>query len=80
MEKVDLAPILGDIKAPTLILHGEHDRKQRYSGVEHLAKCIPGARIVTFAESAHMPHLEEPEKFNRVLIDFVESRFNAEQG
>jgi pimeloyl-ACP methyl ester carboxylesterase len=77
LEKVDLAPILGDIKASTLILHGEHDRKQRYSGVEHLAKYIPGSRIVTFSESAHMPHLEEPEKFNRVLIDFVEGRLNA---
>jgi pimeloyl-ACP methyl ester carboxylesterase len=45
--------------------------------VEHLAKCIPSARIITFTESAHMPHLEEPEKFNRVLIDFVEGRLDT---
>ncbi len=77
LQSMDLASILGDIKASTLILHGEHDRKQRYSGVEHLARSIPGARIVTFAESAHMPQLEEPEKFNRVLVDFVEGRLNA---
>lgn len=74
IEKADLAPILGDLKASTLILHGEHDRKQRYSGVAHLAASIPGAQIVTFSESAHMPHLEEPEKFNRVLTDFIEDR------
>ncbi len=74
LETVDLASVLGSITTPTLVLHGEHDRKQRYSGVEHLVKSIPGARLVTFAHSAHMPQLEEPARFNRVLIDFVENR------
>ncbi len=74
LEKVDLASVLSTITVPTLVLHGEHDRKQRYSGVEHLVKSIPGARLITFTESAHMPQLEEPAKFNHVLIDFVEGR------
>jgi non-heme chloroperoxidase len=67
LEKLDLEPELGRIRAPTLVVHGRHDRKQRFSGAARLAGKIPGARLVVFEESAHNPQLEEVEKFNRLL-------------
>lgn len=71
MEKIDLEGRLGEIGAPTLVLHGVHDRKQRFSGAAHLCSRIPGARMVAFEESAHNPQVEEVEKFNRALREFV---------
>ena len=62
---------LGLITQPTLVLHGEHDRKNRYEGAAYLAEHLPGARLVTFADSAHCPFFEELEKFNKVLTEFV---------
>jgi hypothetical protein len=38
---------------------------------EELKKGIPGAKLVLFEESAHSPHLEEPERFNEVIGEFL---------
>jgi pimeloyl-ACP methyl ester carboxylesterase len=68
---IDLEHRLKEIDVPTLVVHGRHDRKQRFAGAEHLAKCIPGARLVAFDESAHNPQFEEREKFNRLIREFA---------
>jgi pimeloyl-ACP methyl ester carboxylesterase len=39
--------------------------------VEPLASGIPGAEWVLFAESAHMPYLEEPERYLEVVGGFL---------
>lgn len=70
-QNIDFKDRLQEIKAPTLIVHGAHDRKQRYSGAAHLCDSIPNARLVTFEDSAHLPNLEEVERFNRVVMEFV---------
>lgn len=71
MQNIDLEPRLGEIRIPTLVLHGRHDRKQRFSGAAHLCSKIAGARMIAFEESAHNPQAEEVEKFNRALREFV---------
>ncbi|MDS1140447.1 alpha/beta hydrolase [Pusillimonas sp. SM2304] len=67
----------GRIQTPTLILQGRHDRKQRYSGAVHLQGLIPGARLHTFENSAHMPHVEEMQRYNQVLADFAREATDA---
>jgi hypothetical protein len=32
---------------------------------------VPGAELVVFEESSHMPHLEEPDRYLQVLRDFL---------
>jgi pimeloyl-ACP methyl ester carboxylesterase len=32
---------------------------------------IPGSRFELFESSAHMPFIEEPEKFDRVMREFL---------
>jgi pimeloyl-ACP methyl ester carboxylesterase len=32
---------------------------------------IPEARRATIAEAAHLPNLERPEEFNRIVLDFL---------
>lgn len=70
---VDHRNVLGMIEIPVLLLHGRHDRKTRYEGAEYLARHVPDARLVTFDRSAHCPHLEEPEAFNRELLRFLDA-------
>ncbi|MEQ8696745.1 MAG: alpha/beta fold hydrolase [Bauldia litoralis] len=70
--KFDLVDRLGDIKAPTLVAHGRHDRKQRFGGAQLIADGIPDARLVVFEESAHLPYVEEAGRFNETLADFLE--------
>lgn len=69
---VDHRRALPSIVVPVLLIHGRHDRKTRYEGAEYLAEHLPNARLVTLEESAHCPHLEEPERFNAALVSFLD--------
>ena len=39
--------------------------------VDHLVEALPNASAVSFERSGHAPHLEEPERFNRILAQFA---------
>lgn len=68
----DVIDRLGEIRAPTLVLHGRHDRKQRFAGAALLNAGIRGSRLVVFENSAHLPYIEEVQLFNHTLIAFLE--------
>jgi len=59
------------IKAPTLVVWGEHDGVVPRAVGQAYADGIPGARLVTMPGSAHLPHLEQPEEFARLAGDFL---------
>jgi pimeloyl-ACP methyl ester carboxylesterase len=71
MREIDHRERLPQLRCPTLIAQGRHDRKQRYEGAVYMAGTIPGGRLHTFEESATMTNIEEVEVFNQVLADFV---------
>jgi pimeloyl-ACP methyl ester carboxylesterase len=72
MRSIDHRPRAGRIQCPTVIAQGRHDRKQRYEGAVHLARMINGAHLVTLEESGTMANVEEVDRFNGALKDFVQ--------
>ncbi len=63
---------------PALIVWG---RRDPLIPVEHAAvahRGIPGSRLEIFDDAGHFPQLEQPVRFARVLIDFIESTDPAE--
>ncbi|NKZ08313.1 proline iminopeptidase-family hydrolase [Actinomadura latina] len=58
------------IAVPTLVLSGRYDEATE-AVVRPYGELVPGARRVVFEESSHLPHLEEPERFLRVLAEFL---------
>jgi non-heme chloroperoxidase len=69
----DFRDKLSAVKAPTLVMHGRHDATFKLAMGEELKKGIPGAQLVVFEDSGHSPNLEEPERFNEVLGEFLAS-------
>ena len=69
----DFRDKLSAVKAPTLVIHGRHDATFKLAMGEELKKGIRGAQLVVFEESAHAPNLEEPQRFNEVLGEFLAS-------
>jgi proline-specific peptidase len=79
LKEWDVIDRLREIEVPTLITSGRHDECTP-ALVEPLASGIPGAEWVLFEESAHMPYLEEPERYLEVVGGFlaqVEAQTNA---
>ncbi|MBI2866448.1 MAG: 2-succinyl-6-hydroxy-2,4-cyclohexadiene-1-carboxylate synthase [Chloroflexi bacterium] len=63
---------LGEITAPTLILAGEEDAKFATIAWE-MHQAIPGSRLEIVERAGHTVHLEQPERFNRVVLEFLSS-------
>ncbi|KAI0335534.1 prolyl aminopeptidase-2 [Cubamyces sp. BRFM 1775] len=58
------------INVPTLLLNGAYDEAAD-SSVMPFFKLIPKVKWFTFAESSHMPHWEEREKYMKLVADFL---------
>lgn len=62
---------LSEIQKPTLILIGEFDAQGELAAADELECQIPLSRKVGFPKTAHMIPMEQPEKFNKVVLDFL---------
>jgi 3-oxoadipate enol-lactonase len=63
---------LGEIRVPTLVLIGDQDVSAIQAIAEKLTT-IPGARKVVLPDTAHVPNMEQPEVFNQLVLDFLDS-------
>src|SRR5262245_36987158 len=68
---MDLRPHLGKIKVPTLVIVGRHDFITNVAMAEEMVKYITNAKLEIFEESGHFALVEEPEKFYRVIKEFI---------
>ncbi len=58
------------ITAPTLLINGAHDEATAAT-MQPFCDAIPDVRWEVFAESSHMPHVEEEERFLQVAESFL---------
>jgi pimeloyl-ACP methyl ester carboxylesterase len=63
---------LAGITVPTLVIVGDQDQPF-LAPCEYMAKKIPGARLEVIRGAGHSSNLDQPEAFNRVLLDFLGS-------
>ncbi|MDQ2967800.1 MAG: alpha/beta hydrolase [Actinomycetota bacterium] len=61
----------GEVKVPTLVLTGDEDVTDIHLIADRLAAGIPGAERATIAAAAHLPNLERPEEFDRIVLGFL---------
>jgi 4,5:9,10-diseco-3-hydroxy-5,9,17-trioxoandrosta-1(10),2-diene-4-oate hydrolase len=63
-----------EIKAPVLVVWGTQDQIIPVTHAKIAAERIPGARLELFENCGHMPQFEQPEKFNKLVLDFLEEK------
>jgi pimeloyl-ACP methyl ester carboxylesterase len=68
----DLVGRLPTIACPTLVLAGERDVADFRAIADLLAARLPNARRATVADAGHLPSLEQPERFDAVVLPFLE--------
>lgn len=62
---------LAEINAPALIIAGSLDNPEILRAADLLVKEIKQAKKVIISDSAHVPNMEKPDEFNRVVLDFL---------
>ena len=67
----DFSDRLPDISCPTLIVWGENDEIVPVADAHEYEQLIPGARKVIFEDTGHVPMLERPARFNRIVEAFA---------
>ncbi len=73
-ENIDLTADLPRFNFPTLVITGRYDMNVAPLVAWHIAHAIPGAKLVFFEKSSHLPSYEEPERYQQVLEDFLNAR------
>jgi 3-oxoadipate enol-lactonase len=62
---------LHDIRQPTLVVVGDQDVADFQVIADRLAAEIPGARKAVIRGAAHVPSIERPDEFNRIVLEFL---------
>jgi pimeloyl-ACP methyl ester carboxylesterase len=65
---------LSDIKAPTLVIHGESDLLIPAGNAKLLAEKIPGAKLVLLPHASHIFPTDQPELTHRAILNFLENQ------
>jgi 3-oxoadipate enol-lactonase len=67
--KLNTTARLKDIKLPVLAITGEQDGSA--AATRYIGENIPGAKFVGIAQAAHIANVEQAERFNQALRDFL---------
>ena len=73
LSQFDFTAELPGVRVPALVLYGEDDKATSHEENERLARLIPGGRFIAFPGARHLPNVEDPDRFNAILCDWLES-------
>jgi len=59
------------VACPTLVIHGDDDRRVPYVKGREIHELVPGAKLLTIGGGGHVTAVRDPVAFNRAVRDFV---------
>ncbi len=60
--RIDLTASLGQVRAPTLVVHREHDRAAPLEQTQLMASGIPGAHLEVLPGRSHLPYVGDTDR------------------
>jgi pimeloyl-ACP methyl ester carboxylesterase len=69
----DYSDDLATIKVPALIVVGRQDPIRPVADAEFMHRGLPDSHLEIIEDAAHMTNMEQPEVFNRALLDFLQT-------
>lgn len=70
--RFDVRPRLAEIRCPTLVIAGAADETLGPQPTRYLADHLLGARLTIIPRSRHVTPVDQPEAFNRTVLNFLE--------
>jgi pimeloyl-ACP methyl ester carboxylesterase len=71
LRDTDLREDMKKITVPTLVLHGRLDKICSFELAEQMHAMIPHSKLIALENSGHALFIEEREKFNSELLEFI---------
>jgi pimeloyl-ACP methyl ester carboxylesterase/predicted glycosyltransferase len=59
------------VRCPTLVIHGDQDKRVLYPRGQEIHELVPGAKLLTVAGGGHVTAVRDPVLFGRAVRDFV---------
>src|SRR5882757_6909100 len=78
LQNSDLRPMLGLVRAPTLVIAGQYDRVTLPAASRALTEALPDARYVEIRRAAHAPFLSHTAEFAALVSAFLRGEAEAE--
>jgi pimeloyl-ACP methyl ester carboxylesterase len=75
LQDVKALPHLSEIQAPTLIVVGEHDIADNHAHAGVIQVNVKNSERVVVTHSGHLVYLEQPEKFNQLVEEYLSKQF-----
>jgi len=69
--ELDCDDVLGTLEMPLLVTQGREDTVVLPSMAEHILATCPTAEASWYDGIGHLPHLQEPDRFNRELAELT---------
>ena len=70
--RTDTSDTLSDIDIPVLLIRGSEDRITSLQDMRDLESAIPNAQFKEIDGCGHLPNLEVPDEFNRIMKEFLQ--------
>ena len=74
IQNFDFLADLPRLKVPTLVVCGADDQGTPPAGNKRIAELVSGGRYEEIANARHMPNIEHPDTFNRIMLGWLEAR------
>lgn len=72
LQSLNIDRLLSNIKIPCLLVYGENDPLLQVSRLSKATYSLPkNTAEISFDNSGHFPMLDEPNKFNRLMLEFL---------
>ena len=63
---------IGQIRVPAIGIFGARDNIVNPDQADVMRRALPRARVEMMTASRHFPMLDEPERFNGILLEFLQ--------
>ena len=65
------------IQQPVLLIDGPYDLAEAHRSNRMLLERLPQAEYVSIPGTAHFPSYEQPEEYNRIVLEFLDRTWGA---
>lgn len=71
LQTLNFGPRLGEITTPSLLIGGDEDGGTPAENMRKMQAELPGAEYVELSPAGHISNMEQPEKYNEILKDWL---------